>query len=118
VGESDERADRGAAVEASGQEAVAGPPPLPPLRGAGLAHIVIPGTVIWFALFVVLLFFIPTLQAHGTMVWLWTALAGWVLGLMGLSIYFWQRHAARRGTRGSSQMALEETFGSQGSATR
>lgn len=99
----------------SAEPAVAAQPPaLPPLRGAGLAHIVIPGTVIWFVLFVVLLFFIPTLHANGNMIWLWTALAGWVLGLIGLSIYAWQRRAARRGTRGSSQMALEETFGSSG----
>lgn len=89
------------------------PPPLPRVRGAGLGHVLIPGTALWFALFVVLLFMIPTLRAHHQMLWLWTALAGWVLGLIGLSIYGWQRWAARRGTRGSSQMALEETFGSR-----
>jgi Protein of unknown function (DUF2530) len=90
-----------------------GPPPLPPLRGAGLAHITVPITVVWFGAFVVLLFFIPTLQAKDNMVWLWTALAGWVLGLIGLSVYAWQRRAARRGTRGSSRMALEESLGSR-----
>jgi hypothetical protein len=62
-------------------------------------------------LFVVLLFFIPTLRANDQMIWLWTALAGWVLGLIGLSIYAWQRAAARRGTKGSSRGALEESFG-------
>jgi hypothetical protein len=88
-------------------EAPTGPPPLPPVR-AGLAHIVIPGTAIWFVGWVVLLFFTDQLRAHDAMIWLWTFLAGWVLGLMGLSIYFWQRRAARRGTRSSNTMALDE----------
>lgn len=83
------------------------PPPIPPVN-AGLAHVVIPATAIWFVGFVVLLFFIPGLRSHGEMIWLWTFLAGWVLGLIGLTIYFWQRRAARRGTRGSSSMALDE----------
>jgi hypothetical protein len=89
--------------------------PLPPVRWAGLAHVVIPGTVVWFLAFVVLLFLIPTLRQHDAMVWLWTALAGWLLGFVGLGIYGWQRAAARRGSRGASSMALEETFGSRGS---
>lgn len=83
------------------------PPPIPPVK-AGLAHVVIPGTALWFAGFVVLLFFIPSLREHGAMNWFWTFLAGWVLGLIGLAIYAWQRSAARRGTRGSSSMALSE----------
>lgn len=83
------------------------PPPIPPVK-AGLAHVVIPGTALWFAGFVVLLFFIPSLRENGAMNWLWTFLSGWVLGLIGLSIYAWQRWAARRGTRGSSSMALDE----------
>jgi hypothetical protein len=85
---------------------------LPAVRGAGLAHVVVPGTVVWFVLFLALLFVIPSLREHDRMVWLWTALAGWVLGLIGLSIYAWQRWAARRGTRGSSRMALDERLGS------
>jgi len=44
------------------------------------------------------------------MVWLWTCLAGFVLGLMGLSVYSWQRRAARRGSRSASQMALDEAI--------
>ncbi|MBM9466389.1 DUF2530 domain-containing protein [Nakamurella leprariae] len=83
------------------------PPPLPPVR-ANLAHIVIPTTALWFVAFVVLLFFTRPLREHDAMIWLWTCLAGWVLGLMGLSIYFWQRHAARRGRRSANQMALDE----------
>jgi hypothetical protein len=85
------------------------PPALPPVK-AGLAHVVIPGTALWFVGFVVLLFFISDLRANDAMIWLWTFLAGWVLGLIGLAIYFWQRRAARRGTRGSSSMALDEQF--------
>lgn len=85
------------------------PPALPTVK-AGLAHVVVPGTALWFVGFVVLLFFIGDLRAHDAMIWLWTFLAGWVLGLIGLAIYFWQRRAARRGTRGSSSMALEERF--------
>lgn len=87
--------------------------PLPPVRGAGLAHVIIPGTAAWFVAFVVLLLCIPALRTHGAMVWLWTALAGWLLGFVGLAIYGWQRAAARRGSRGASQMALEETISSR-----
>jgi len=85
------------------------PPPLPAVN-AGLAHIVVPATGIWFIGFVVLLFFVGDLRAHDAMIWLWTFLAGWVLGFIGLSVYAWQRHAARRGARGSSSMALDEKF--------
>jgi len=85
------------------------PPPLPPVN-AGLAHIVVPATAIWFIGFVVLLFFVGDLRAHDALIWLWTFLAGWVLGFIGLSVYAWQRHAARRGARGSSSMALDEKF--------
>lgn len=84
-----------------------GPPPLPPVK-AGLAHIVVPVTALWFGLFVVLLFFLDDLRASDSMGWLWSSLAGWVLGLIGLSIYAWQRSAARRGTRSSNSMALDE----------
>lgn len=84
-------------------------PDLPPVR-AGLAHIVIPCTVLWFAGFVVLLFYTDQLRAHDAMIWLWTCLAGGVLGLTGLSVYIWQRRAARQGTRSSNAMALDETF--------
>ncbi len=83
------------------------PPPLP-IAPSNLAHIVIPATAIWFLAFVVLLFFIPTLRAHDAMIYLWTCLAGGILGCMGLSIYFWQRSAARRGRRSANAMALDE----------
>lgn len=83
------------------------PPPLPPMR-SDLAHVVIPATVLWFVAFVVLLFFTDSLRANNHMIYLWTCLAGGVLGCIGLSIYFWQRAAARRGTRSANTMALDE----------
>ena len=99
-------------VPANGSTANPGgyvPPPLPPVT-AGLWHIAVPGTVIWFLGFMVLLFFIPTLQANDAMVWLWTCLAGFLLGLMGLTVYSLQRRAARLGRRTANQMALDESI--------
>lgn len=97
----------------SGDTASAAPglAPLPAVRGAGLAHVVIPGTGVWFIGLLVLVFMIPTLRAHDAMLWLWTALAGFLLGFVGLAIYGWQRAAARRGSRGASKQALEEQIG-------
>ena len=85
------------------------PPALPPVR-TGLWHIAVPGTLVWLAGFIVLLFFIPTLQANDAMIWLWTCLAGFLLGLVGLSIYSLQRRAARLGRRSANQMALDESI--------
>ena len=82
------------------------PPPLPPVR-SGVAYIVVPGTVVWLAAFVVLLFFTDSLRAADATIWLWTCLAGFLLGLLGLSIFAWQRAAARRGHRGAQTSALE-----------
>ena len=76
----------------------------------GLWHIAVPATAIWLVAFVVLLFFIPSLQANDAMVWLWTCLAGFVLGLLGLSVYALQRRAARLGRRTANQMALDESI--------
>jgi len=83
-----------------------GPPPLPPIRG-GIAYIVVPGTVVWFTAFVVLLFFTDFLRRHDAMIWLWTCLAGGLLGLVGLALFAWQRSAARRGRRGAQTSALD-----------
>ncbi|MTD16983.1 DUF2530 domain-containing protein [Nakamurella sp. YIM 132087] len=80
---------------------------MPPVK-ANLAHIVVPLTGLWFVLSVVLFFVRDELRAHDAMIWFWTCLAGWVLGVIGLSIYAWQRQAARRGTRSANAMALEE----------
>ena len=89
-----------------GQSTPTGPPPLPPYH-TGMTGIVVGVTVVWFAGFVVLLFFIDQLRVNGAMVWLWTCLAGGALGLLGLAIYQWQRSAALRGHRGAQTSALE-----------
>ncbi len=85
------------------------PPTLPPVR-IGLWHLAVPGTVLWLVTSVVLLFFIPTLRDHDAMIWLWTCLSGFVLGLIGLSVYSLQRRAARLGRRSANQMALDESI--------
>jgi Protein of unknown function (DUF2530) len=54
------------------------------------------GTVLWFVGFVALLPFHARLAENGHQIWLWTCLAGWVLGLMGLPLCYRQRAAARR----------------------
>ncbi len=83
------------------------PPALPPVT-AGLWHVAVPGTIVWLIATIVLAFFIPTLQAEDAMIWFWTCLSGFVLGLVGLSIYAMQRRAARLGRRSANQMALDE----------
>jgi Protein of unknown function (DUF2530) len=45
--------------------------------------VVIAGTTLWFLGFVVLLPFYDWLGRHGHRVWLWTCLAGWIVGLIG-----------------------------------
>lgn len=61
------------------------------------------GTALWFLAFCVLL--VARLGFDvATSVWLWTCLAGWVFGLIGMMIVFWQRAAARRGARGAQQL--------------
>lgn len=57
------------------------------------------GTVCWFVACCVLLL----TGHHG--VWMWSCVAGWVLGLIGFLIVWWQRSASRRGSR-SAQRGL------------
>ena len=73
------------------------PPPLPPR----LADPVLPalvGTGLWFVasvgLFAAFLFGVRPLDE-----WFWTATAGWLIGVLGYTIFRWQRAAARRGSR-------------------
>jgi hypothetical protein len=47
------------------------------------APIIAVGTIIWFVGFVVLLPFYSWLGEHHHRVWLWTCLAGWILGGVG-----------------------------------
>ena len=79
------------------------PPELPPVK-ANVFHIVVPVTVIWFAVLVVLLFDVAGLRADGHLIWLWTAAAGTFLGGLGLSVYSWQRSASRRGVKSAQRM--------------
>ncbi len=95
--------------EPARSEAAYQPPALPPIT-TGVWHIVVPGTAIWLVAFVVLLFFVPQLQDHDAMIWLWTCLAGFLTGLMGMTVYGWQRRAARLGRRSANRMALDERF--------
>jgi hypothetical protein len=48
--------------------------------------VVLIGTVLFFLAFVALLPFWNWLGEHGHRVWLWTALAGWVLGLLAMPL--------------------------------
>ncbi len=82
------------------------PPALPPVR-ASLLHVVIPVTAAWLVAAVVLLFSLDNVRADGHLIWLWTSLAGGLLGGVGLSIYGWQRRAARRGGRSAQRTALD-----------
>jgi Protein of unknown function (DUF2530) len=81
------------------QKSLPAPPPLP-ARLLALPPVIYIGTAIWFALFCVLLVLRYAFDLLPP-IWLWTALAGWILGLIGLAIMWWQRTASRRGTRGA-----------------
>jgi Protein of unknown function (DUF2530) len=63
------------------------------------------GTVLWFLASAAL--FVADLAGRRALDQLfWTATAGWVLGLLGYSLFRWQRSAARRGSR-SAQSGLD-----------
>lgn len=56
-------------------------------------RIVVAGTALWFVAFVALLPFYGWLGRHGHRLWLWTSLAGWLLGIAGLLLMI--RHRAQ-----------------------
>lgn len=66
------------------------PPPEPLEVNASL--VVVIGTAAWFVAFCVVLVFHQRLDDR----WIWTTLAGWCLGLIGLQIIRLQRRAAER----------------------
>ena len=68
-----------------------------PKRLTDLTPVVIVGTSAWFAALVVLFF-----VAQG--VWVWTAFSGIVLGFIGFGIIFWQRAAAKRGSKSAQRV--------------
>ena len=53
------------------------------------------GTAIWFTGFVVLLPFYTWLGRHDHRIWLWTCLAGWILGVIGLLLVHKHRGEGR-----------------------
>lgn len=58
----------------------------PPAAQMNARRIVLFGTAVFFVVFVVLLFFWGWLGRHDHRIWLWTSLAGWLLGLLGFSV--------------------------------
>ncbi|WP_033295389.1 DUF2530 domain-containing protein [Amycolatopsis jejuensis] len=68
-----------------------------PKRLTDLTPVVIVGTSLWTVALVVLFF-----VAEG--VWVQTALAGIALGFIGFGIIFWQRTAARRGSKSAQRL--------------
>lgn len=58
----------------------------PPAVRMNTGRIVAVGTTLWFIGFVALLPFYGWLGRHDHRVWLWTCLAGWVLGLIGFAL--------------------------------
>jgi Protein of unknown function (DUF2530) len=77
-------------------------PPLTPLPAAFLEvwPVIIAGALAWLVA-AVAAFAIPTLQT-----WRPVTLAGLGVGLLGTTIFLWQRDASRRGARGA-QVGLE-----------
>ncbi len=67
----------------------------PPAVQINARRIVAVGIAIWFVAFVALLPFYGWLGRHGHRIWLWTCLAGWILGLVGYSIMSRHRAAGR-----------------------
>ena len=55
----------------------------PPAVQINARRIVAAGTLLWFVAFVVLLPFWGWLGRHDHRIWLWTCLAGWLLGIVG-----------------------------------
>ncbi|HEY7595308.1 MAG TPA: DUF2530 domain-containing protein [Actinophytocola sp.] len=78
------------------------PPPPLSARLLALPPVVYTGTALWLVALVVLLIARYGYDA-GPPIWLWTALAGFVLGLIGMPIMAWQRRASRRGAKGAQR---------------
>jgi hypothetical protein len=67
----------------------------PPPVQINARRIVAIGTLLWFVGFVALLPFYGWLGDHGHRIWLWTCLAGWILGLIGSAIMMRHRRVGR-----------------------
>jgi hypothetical protein len=64
----------------------------PPAVQINARRIIMIGTALWFVGFVALLPFYGWLGRHDHRIWLWTCLAGWILGFVGYAIM--RRHRA------------------------
>lgn len=62
-------------------------------------RVAVAGTALSLVGFLVLLFFLPELRRNDAMVWLWSFLAAFLIGLWGLGIAAWQGKARRRAAR-------------------
>jgi hypothetical protein len=67
----------------------------PPPVQINARRIVAIGTLLWFVAFVALLPFYGWLGDHHHRNWLWTCLAGWILGMLGSAIMMRHRRAGR-----------------------
>lgn len=67
----------------------------PPAVQMNARRIVAVGTSLFFIAFVVLLPFYGWLGTHDHRLWLWTCLAGWVLGLVGEALMVKHRRDGR-----------------------
>ncbi len=65
--------------------------PAPEPLDVSVTSVILAGTALWFLAFAVLLFFVDRLSESGHLAWLWTCLAGGVLGLLGLMVAIRQR---------------------------
>ncbi|MEW2396880.1 DUF2530 domain-containing protein [Streptomyces sp. NPDC046862] len=77
-----------------------------PLEGPVIATIT-GGTIVWFVLFVVQLPFYGWFDDHGRTWWLWTCLAGGVLGLYGIW-FVRKRDAAIKRDAATERAATED----------
>ncbi|HEX5119266.1 MAG TPA: DUF2530 domain-containing protein [Pseudonocardiaceae bacterium] len=78
-------------------------PPALPARWVDMRPVLALGTALWFVAYCVLL--VARYGYHVTTgIWLPTCLAGWILGLIGTGVMYWQRSAARRGARGAQRV--------------
>lgn len=71
--------------------------PAPPPKEVNTVPVAVAGTAVSLLGFLVLLFFIPELRRADAMVWLWSFLAAFLVGLWGLGIGYWQRRTRRPG---------------------
>lgn len=70
--------------------------PAPPPREINTVRVAVTGTALSLIGLLVLLFFIPALRRADAMIWLWSFLAAFLIGLWGLGIAAWQSKTRSR----------------------